>query len=121
MKILIVEDEKVLSKALNIELLKSGFEVYSAYDSPSGLEDAKKINPDIIILDLVLPGMDGFEFIYEARCSKELAKIPIMVLSNLGQEKDVRKAMALGANGYFVKTSVDLSKIVTHINELLNL
>lgn len=117
-KILIVEDEKVLSKALNIEILKSGFEVYSAYDGTSGLADVKNIHPDIIILDLLLPGMDGFEFIHEVRSNPETEKTPIIVLSNLGQEKDVNKAMALGANAYFIKTSIDLSDIATLIKQL---
>jgi DNA-binding response OmpR family regulator len=121
MKILIVEDEKILSKALNIEILNSGFEVYSAYDGLSGIADAQKILPDLIILDLVLPEMDGFEFIHKVRITPETEKIPIMVLSNLGQEKDIQKAMALGANGYFIKTSVDLSEIVMNIKKLLNI
>lgn len=121
MKVLIVEDEKVLSKALNIEILKSGFEVYSAYDGPSGIDDAKNILPDIIVLDLVLPGMDGFEVMYKLRNIPELKKTPILVLSNLGQEKDVEKAMALGADDYFVKTSVDLGEVVKSIKKLLNL
>jgi DNA-binding response OmpR family regulator len=121
MKILIVEDEKILSKALNIEILKSGYEVFSAYEGFTGIADTNKIQPDLIILDLVMPGMDGFEFIHKVRSNPETANIPIMVLSNLGQEKDVKKAMALGANGYFVKTSVDLSEIVTNIKKLLKI
>jgi DNA-binding response OmpR family regulator len=120
MKILIVEDEKILAQALNIEILNQGFEVYSAYDGISGLNAVKEILPDLIILDILMPKMDGFDFISEVRKTEKIKKIPILVLSNLGQDKDVQKALALGANSYFIKTSVDLSKIADTINELLN-
>jgi len=115
--ILIIEDEKPIAGVLELKLQKEGYSTRVAYDGESALSIMKKENFDLILLDLVMPELDGFDVLRKLKKSKN--KIPIIVASNLGQQDDIDKAMSLGAKDYFVKSNTSLSEIVEHVNKLL--
>ena len=118
-KIVVVEDDQILLKALNIGLLSNDFEVLSAKDGEAGLDVVKKEKPDLVLLDLILPKMHGFEVLKALKSDKSTKNIPVIILSNLGQDSDVEKGMDLGAKDYFVKASTDLSELAEKINKIL--
>lgn len=115
-KILIVEDESALSKALSLKLTNSGFEAEVASDGGSAMEKVKKNKYDLIILDLVLPDKNGFEILEEIK-EIEGFTTPVFVVSNLSQDEDIQKVLDLGAKKYFTKSNISLSEIVREIKE----
>ncbi len=118
-KILIVEDDNFLIKAYQIKFDREGFKVIIARNGAEGLEMANAELPQLILLDLMLPKMDGFEFLGLIKKDEKLKNIPVLVLSNLGQKSDVDKAMALGAVEYFIKTEYTLEDIIKKIKKYL--
>jgi DNA-binding response OmpR family regulator len=118
-KILVVEDEQILLRALNVELLSQGFEVLSAKDGETGLRLVNEEKPGLVLLDLILPKMHGFEVLKAIKSNEDTKEIPVIILSNLGQDSDIKKAEELGAAGYFVKASTDLSELSKIINKIL--
>lgn len=116
-KILVIEDEATLQKALNDVLLQEGFEVLSANDGMIGLETAKKENPDLILLDIILPKMDGFEVLAKLKADDE--NTPVVILTNLSDVNDVQKALDLGATTYLVKADYHLNEVIQKIKEIL--
>lgn len=116
-KIAILEDEAILSQALSVELLSEGYEVIGASDGKSGLALLKKEKPDVVLLDIMMPVMDGFEVLEEIKKMKKKPKV--IVLSNLGENSDKDKAMELGASDYYVKSSTDLTSLRSKIEKLL--
>lgn len=112
-KILIAEDEDILLNVLKDRFEAEGWEVATARDGVETMEAIKKSLPDLILLDLLMPKKDGFEVLKEVRSNPEYKNLPIIiVLSNLGSDEDIKKALALGANDYFVKTQHPMSEIV---------
>lgn len=118
-KILIIEDNKFLSDILMRKLRKEGFDSLLAIDGEDGLKRARKDKPDLIILDLVLPGIDGFEVLKRMKSDHELSSIPIIVLSNLGQQAEKEYALNLGADEFMVKADFNLNEIVWRIRQRL--
>ena len=108
-KILIVEDDRFLSSIIKSRMEHDGFVVDQAFDGDEGVQKIKSFKPDLVILDIIMPKMSGFELMEHIITDPELAAIPIIVASNLGQEADVEKARSLGAADYYVKarTSID--------------
>ncbi len=119
-KILVIEDEQILLRALNVELLSQGFEVLSAKDGETGLRLVNEEKPELVLLDLILPKMHGFEVLKEIKSNEDTREIPVIILSNLGQDSDMKKALELGAEDYFVKASTDLSELSKKIIRVLN-
>jgi len=119
-KIIVLEDEQVLQKALSIELLGAGFEVLSALDGEAGLALVKKELPDLVLLDLTMPKMNGFDVLKNLKEDATTKSIPVIILSNLGQDEDKEKGLALGATDYYVKSSTDLSLLTEKITKILN-
>ncbi|MDP2630769.1 MAG: response regulator [Candidatus Uhrbacteria bacterium] len=117
--ILIIEDEEVLQRALYLMFHEAGYTIASSTDGETGLKMAQRLNPDVILLDLILPKMSGFEFLKDIKSMSPLKDIPIVVLSNLGDESDKEKAATLGAADYFVKADTDLSLLKDKISTLL--
>ncbi len=116
-KVLLVEDDRFVSSMFKSRLERDGFVVEQAFDGEEGVHKMRTARPDLVILDIILPKMSGFEFLEHVVSDTELASIPIMVVSNLGQETDVEKARSLGAVDYYVKarTSIDdLENVVKH-------
>ena len=118
-KILVVEDDKFLSSALRVKLEKSGFEVKTALDGQEGIEVLAAFTPDIILLDLIMPRKDGFAVLEYLKNSDALKKIPVIIISNLGQKEDIDRGMRMGARDYFIKSEIPLAEVVVKIKTLL--
>lgn len=116
-KILIVEDEPVIQKAITEALRGEGYDVSAVFDADEGAASLGKSKPDLILLDLILPGRSGFEFLQEVKNSAETADIPVIILSNLGDEEEVEQAMKLGASNFLIKADYDLSEVVAIIKK----
>jgi DNA-binding response OmpR family regulator len=119
-KVLVVEDDTFLASAYNAKLTKSGYDVKLASDGEKGLAEVKTFNPDIILLDILMPGKDGFDFLTEIKNILGAESIPIIVSSNLDQSDAINKAMALGAKDYIIKSAMSLDELTTKIEKLLN-
>jgi two-component system, OmpR family, alkaline phosphatase synthesis response regulator PhoP len=115
--ILIVEDEKPLSHALKLKLSHEGYEVTVAGDGEEGVNLALEKQFDLILIDIIMPKMDGFMLLNKLREAGN--KTTIIVLSNLGQKEDIEKAKQLGAVEYMVKSNTPISRIVTAVNAFL--
>lgn len=118
-KILIVEDEHILRSLLADKLREEGFEVIEAIDVKEGLEKLKEEKIDLVLLDLILPGMDGYEFLKKMKRDQELGNIPVMVLSNLGQQEEIKRALDLGAKDYLIKSNFSLEEITERVRNIL--
>ena len=118
-KILVIEDEATLQKALNDVLAQEGYDVLNALDGMSGLDIALKENPDLILLDIILPKMDGFEVL--KRLKEKESKIPIIILTNLSDISDIQKALDLGATTYLVKADFHLDDVLKKVKETLGM
>ncbi len=121
--ILVIEDDPLLRSLCSKKLSLEGFEVDSAIDSQQGLEKIEKGKFDLILLDLVLPGMSGFDVLKITKASpdKKIAQTPIIILSNLGQESDIQKGKELGAADYLIKATTTTDEIVDKIKKVLNI
>ena len=119
-KILVVEDDNFLANAYRIKLQKIGFEVIVANDGDEALEKIKSENIDLVILDLIIPKIDGFGVLTEIRSQEEYKNIPILVASNLGQSEDLNRAMKLGANDFVVKSDTPLDMLIEKIKKLIS-
>ena len=102
-KILIVEDTLAIREAVFDILIMEGYEVFQAKDGRIGFEIALKENPDLIISDILMPIMDGFEMFKQLQTSKKTSSIPLVFLSAKGEKKDIRNGMNLGAEDYLIK------------------
>lgn len=118
--LLIVEDDEVLLRALYLLFHKSGFTIASATDGESALKMAQRLNPNLILLDLLLPKLNGFEVLKNIKANPALKEIPVIVLSNLGDDSDIERAKTLGAADYFVKANTNLSDLENKIKEILH-
>lgn len=118
-KILIIDDDKFLLDMYSTKFQEAGYDVEVAFGTIEALEKINKgLSPDIVLLDLVMPEMDGFEFLATVKKEKILKDSKIVVLSNLGQKEDVDKGMALGACDYIVKAYYTPSEIVKKIGKI---
>ena len=118
-KILIVEDDQYLINTYRVKFNKSGFDVRLASDGDEVFKLLQSFTPDIILLDLVMPGKDGFTVLSELKKNETWKHIPVIVASNLGQPEDIEKAKKLGAADYLIKVQVSLSDIVNKVNSMI--
>ena len=117
-KILFVEDEMRLQEALGAKLKAEGYEIFAAMDGKSGLEMAEKEKPDLILLDLILPKMDGFHVLEEIKAKPSISAIPVIILSNLESEKDIERCLSLGVHSYLAKANYSLEEIAQKVREI---
>ncbi len=115
MKLLIVEDEIDLAKVLEEKFQNEGFEVKLVFDGEAVLPQIKNFNPDIVLLDILLPKKDGFMVLQELKADPALKNIPVIILSNLGEDEEIKKAFSLGAKDYFVKVRHPIKEIVEKV------
>ena len=115
LKILIAEDEVAIARALNLKLTHEGFESKVAINGQEAIENLKKEKFDLLILDLIMPQLDGFGVLAEIKASG--IKIPTIIISNLSQQEDINKAKEMGANHFFVKSETPISDIVKKIKQ----
>jgi DNA-binding response OmpR family regulator len=118
-KILLTEDDKFISRAYTDGLTRAGYEVKQAYNGNEALELVKDFKPDLILLDLIMPGKNGFETLGDLKADHELKDIPVIVLSNLGQDTDIQQGKDLGAIDYLIKSNYSLSEVIDKINKHL--
>lgn len=116
-RILIIEDEKPLAHALDLKMTHEGYETVVATTGEAGLAEASTGKFDLILLDLILPGIDGFTILKELKEKK--AKTVVIILSNLGQDEDRKKAEEFGVKQYLVKSNVPLADIVKVVKAAL--
>lgn len=119
-KILVVEDDKFLRELFVRKMFNEGFDVDSAIDAEQAFDVLKNKKPEIILLDLILPGVDGFEILTQIKEDPNLKDIPVMVISNLGQKEDIDRAMELGAVDFLIKANYTLDEIIARVLTVLN-
>ncbi|HBK34133.1 TPA: two-component system response regulator [Candidatus Uhrbacteria bacterium] len=119
-KVLIVEDDKFLSDIYQNQLQKEGIETQVAVDGKEALVYLEKENPRVIILDMIMPRMNGFDFLEALRKNNEWNDIPVIVLTNLGQEGDKARCHELRECTYLVKTEVEIDRVIKLIKEKIS-
>ncbi len=118
LKVLIIEDDKFLRDLSVQKLSKENFNVISAVDGEQGISLAEKELPTIILLDILLPGIDGFEVLRRVRANPALRDTKVAMLSNFGQREDIEKALKAGANQFFVKANYTLPEIIEEVKKM---
>jgi len=118
-KILIIEDDKFLRELIARKLTGEDYDALEATDGEEGIKKTKELKPDLVLLDLILPGIDGFEVLSQMKKDKELNHIPVIILSNLGQREDVEKGLNLGAADYLIKAHFTPGEIIEKVKNVL--
>ena len=118
-KILIIEDDTFLVKMYLERLQDEGYQVAVASNGEEGLQKARNERPDLVLLDMILPKMNGFDFLKEFKAEASLKDIPVLILSNLSQDQDIKLGRELGAVDYLVKTQNPLSGVIAKIEKYL--
>jgi DNA-binding response OmpR family regulator len=118
-RIVLIEDDRYQRRAAETVLRKRGFDVRTAADGQEGLDLALGDPPDLILLDLILPKLNGFVVLKKLKQSEATRDVPVIVFSNLGQESDVQQATEGGAVGYLVKSNMTLADVVARVEAAL--
>ena len=116
---LIVEDDALLCRALSDAFSQEQFQTVSVGNGLDVQEVAEKNPPDIILLDLILPGLDGFAVLKQLKSETKTASIPVVIISNLGSAADVKSAKSLGAEEYFIKANSEIKQIIDYVKKLI--
>lgn len=117
--ILIVEDDDFFRDLLHKKIISLDYTVLEAPDGEKGVELAKSKKPDLIILDLLLPSIDGFEVLSKVKENSATSSTPVIILSNLGQQEDIERGLKLGATDFLIKSQFDIDSIADKIKSLL--
>jgi len=117
LKIVLIEDDNILAKVIYEELEEAGFEVDLAYDGQEGLKLVRSKKPDLVLLDLILPQKHGFDVLEELKESPATSDIPVILLTMLGRDDDIKKGLKLGANDYIVKSQHAIAEIVEKVEK----
>jgi len=118
-RILVVDDNPTNLEVLRVRLNSQGYEVVTAVDGEDALVRTRELEPDLVLLDVMMPKLDGFEVLSALKQDDATAHIPVLVLSNLGQERDVAQAKALGALAFLVKANLSLQDLVDRVDAAL--
>jgi len=116
-KILVIEDDAMIMDMYSVRLQEAGYEVIGAVDGGQGLAMAKEQKPNVILLDIILPKLDGFSVLKSLKAEAKTKKIPVIILTNLGQESDIKKGTDMGAVDYMVKASITPSEIIDKLDQ----
>ena len=117
--ILIIEDDKFLRELIAKKLIKEEYNISEAIDGEEGMKKIAEEKPDLILLDLILPGIDGFEVMSRMKEDPSLSQIPIIILSNLGQKEEIERGINLGAKDYLIKAHFTPGEIIEKIKAAL--
>ncbi|OGY46098.1 MAG: hypothetical protein A3A24_03710 [Candidatus Buchananbacteria bacterium RIFCSPLOWO2_01_FULL_46_12] len=117
--ILIVEDDKFLAKMLGRNLESHHYQVVQAINGKEGLVKASQGNIDLILLDIMLPDIDGFDLLETIKNDEKTKRIPVIIISNLGQPEDIQQGKSLGAKDYLVKSDLSLDQVVEKVRKNL--
>ncbi len=118
-KILLIEDDPFLLGMYSQKFELEGFEVVMASNGKDGLEIAKKEKPDLILLDVLIPHLNGFNVLKKLKESKETSEIPVVILTNLSQQEEVKQGLSMGAEEYLIKAHHVPSEIVEKVRDVL--
>jgi CheY-like chemotaxis protein len=119
-RILLVKDDKFIARAYRDGLERAGFSVAVAYDGKLALEYLQhEKHPDMILLDIIIPAIDGFEVLRRIKADEKTKDIPVIIVSNLGQEEDIKKGHELGAADFLVKANWSMEDVIAKINTYL--
>jgi CheY-like chemotaxis protein len=118
-RVLLAEDDRFLRRAAESRLRQGGFTVLTAVDGEEALRVTRAERPDLVLLDLIMPKLQGFEVLKMLKEDPATAPIPVIVLSNLGQDEDLKQAMDLGAIAYFIKAHLSLQELVQRVADTL--
>ncbi|MEK7584968.1 MAG: response regulator [Patescibacteria group bacterium] len=118
--VLIVEDDEFLRSLTAKRLEKENYAIEVAVDGENAISLLDTLKPAIILLDLLLPGKDGFEVLKKIRSTESVKAVPVVIFSNLGQKEDIEKAKALGVDDFLIKANFTLDDVVAKINKLVN-
>ena len=118
-KILLIEDDKFLLKLYSDKLNREGFEVSMAASGEEGLSKVSAEKPDLVLLDIILPQKNGFDILSEIKLNPATKNIPVIMLTNLGQESDIKTGFELGAADYLVKTDFSITKLPEVVRKYL--
>jgi len=116
-KILLVEDEQIMIDLLQKKLTEEGYQVSVAKDGSAGLKKMREVKPDLILLDIVMPRMGGFEVMEEMGKEPDLKKIPVVIISNSGQPVELERAQKLGAKDWLIKTEFDPQEVIEKVKK----
>ncbi len=119
-KILLIEDDPFIIDIYMTKLKESGFSVELAENGKMAFEKIEQIKPDLVILDIVLPQIDGWEVLRKIKSKPEFKELKVVILSNLGQKEEIEKGMNLGSVKYLIKAHYTPSEVVEEIKSLLN-
>lgn len=119
-KVLIIEDEEVLLEVLQGKFKKEGYLVEAARDGAEGLIKVRSFRPDIILLDMIMPKLDGFQFLEKMQQDEAVKNIPVVIISNSGQPVEIERALKLGVKDYIIKTEFDPQEVLDKMNKILN-
>jgi two-component system alkaline phosphatase synthesis response regulator PhoP len=114
-----IEEDRFFRKIYRDKLTKVGFEFLEATNGEEGLNKIIDEKPDLVLLDLILPIKNGFDVLIDMKANKNTQNIPVVILSNLSQESDIKRGLSLGAKDYLVKTEISLSQVVDRVKEQL--
>jgi DNA-binding response OmpR family regulator len=117
--ILVIEDDKFLRELITQKIAKEGYKVLGAIDGEDGIKKIKSEKPDLVLLDLILPGIDGFEVLTRMKEDQTISSIPVIILSNLGQKEDVERGLKLGAADYLIKAHFTPGEIIEKVKNIL--
>ena len=119
MKVVVADDDRMFRKAAETTLRRQGYAVATASDGEEALQLIRSERPDIIVLDLIMPKLQGFDVLQTLKQDSVTASIPVIVLSSLTQEQDKQEALDLGAVAYFNKTTFSLGELVKQVESTL--
>lgn len=118
-RILVIEDDQFYASIFQRKLMIEGYDVVLASDGEQGLKAMREQKPDLILLDMIMPVKDGFETLKELKNDDTLKNIPVIILSNLGQEEDITKTKELGASDYIVKSNMSIAEMVEKVRQIV--
>lgn len=116
-KILLIEDEEIIIGLLERKLAQEGYEISVARDGLEGLEKMRETKPDLVLLDIIMPRMGGFEVMEEMNRDPDLKKIPVVIISNSGQPVELDRARELGARDWLIKTEFDPEEVLKKVRK----
>ena len=117
--VILIEDEEMLSNMYETKFVKEGYQIKKALDGETGLKLSQEEKPDLILLDIIMPKLDGFSVLRKLKEDPKTKDIPVVLLTNLGQDEDVKKGTKLGAVGYLVKANLTPTQVVDKVREYL--
>jgi DNA-binding response OmpR family regulator len=118
-KVLLIEDDKFLIKLYSEKLTREGFEVSMAISGEEGLKKIEREKPDLVLLDIILPQKNGFDILSEIKLNPDTKNIPVIILTNLGQDADIKTGMELGAADYLIKTDFSINDLPERVRHVL--